>query len=233
MANPWVPGRTRRDPEVRREGNDVTQAAFQSPYAHLAELYYERMIFARHELSSLFHREEDGAGRLPVQMATLGRDNFAELTRRQMFEAGMFLHHLHQDMTMVPTGSEYAGAGGQKDFDPNADGLMVHADCYLVINGKEGHSIHASYFGDAESVIWHGAIVRGFRDMAGEPPARVLRAARRWHSHFQNRRPSSTHPRQRSTTSTEIGLTPHKHWKRRRESTWTPNIPPVVTGWRR
>jgi hypothetical protein len=134
--------RIHRDPEVRREGNDVTQAAFQSPYAHLAALYYERMIFARHELSSLFHREEDGAGRRPVQMATLGRDNFAELTRRQMFEAGMFLQ---QDMTMVPTGSEYAGVGGQKDFDPNADGLMVHADCYLVINGKEGHSIHASY----------------------------------------------------------------------------------------
>jgi hypothetical protein len=78
---------------------------------------------------------------------------------------------------MVPTGSEYAGVGGQKDFDPNADGVMVHADCYLVINGKEGHSIHASYFGDAEREIQHGAIVRGFRDMAGEPPARV-RAAR-------------------------------------------------------
>jgi hypothetical protein len=77
--------------EVRREGNDVTQAAFQSPYAQLAALYYERMIFARHELSSLFQRGEDGAGRLPVQMATLGRDNFAELTRRQMFEAGMFI----------------------------------------------------------------------------------------------------------------------------------------------
>jgi hypothetical protein len=78
---------------------------------------------------------------------------------------------------MVPTGSEYAGVGGQKDFDPNADGVMVRADCYLVINGKEGHSIHASYFGDAEREIRHGAIVRGFRDMTGEPPARV-RAAR-------------------------------------------------------
>jgi hypothetical protein len=58
-TNPWLPERTHRDPEVRREGNDVTQAAFQSPYDHLA--YYERMIFARHELSSLFHRGEDGA----------------------------------------------------------------------------------------------------------------------------------------------------------------------------
>ena len=136
MANPQLPEHIHRGPEVRREGNDVTQAAFQSPYAHLAQLYYENLIFARHELSTLFLRREDGAGRRPVQMATLGRDNFAELTRRQMFEAGMFLQ---QDMTMVPTGSEYAGVGGQKDFDPNADGLMVHADCYLVINGKEGH----------------------------------------------------------------------------------------------
>jgi hypothetical protein len=69
------------------------------------------------------------------------------------------------------------GLGGQKDFDPNAEGLIVHADCYLVINGKDGHSIHASYFGDAESVIEHGAIVRGFRDIDGEPPPQV-RAAR-------------------------------------------------------
>jgi hypothetical protein len=76
-------------------------------------------------------------------------------------------------MIMVPTGSEHAGVGNQKDFDPNADGVMVHADCYLVINGKEGHSIHASYFGDAERDIQHGAVVRGFRDIDGEPPARV------------------------------------------------------------
>jgi hypothetical protein len=91
-----------------------------------------------------------------------------------MFEAGMFLQH---DMARVPTDSEYAGVGDRKDFDPNAEGVMVHADCYLVINGKDGHSIHASYFGNAEREIHHGAIVRGFRDMAGEPPARV-RAAR-------------------------------------------------------
>jgi hypothetical protein len=76
MASPQLPERIHRDPEVRREGNDVTQAAFQSPYAHLAALYYERMIFARHELSSLILREEEGAGRGPVQRATLGRDNY-------------------------------------------------------------------------------------------------------------------------------------------------------------
>jgi hypothetical protein len=111
MASPQLPERIHRDPEARREGNDVTQAAFQSPYAHLAAQYYERMIFARHELSSLFLREEEGAGRGPVQRATLGRDNYPALTHRQMFEAGMFLQ---QDMTMVPTGSEYAGVGGQK-----------------------------------------------------------------------------------------------------------------------
>jgi hypothetical protein len=49
------------------------------------------MIYARHELNSLFLRKEGGAGRPPVPVATLGRDNFAKLTRRQMFEAGMFL----------------------------------------------------------------------------------------------------------------------------------------------
>jgi hypothetical protein len=100
----------------------------------------------------MFYREKERAERGPVQRVALGRDNFPELTHRQMFEQGMFLQ---QDMTMVPTGSEYAGVGNQKDFDTNADGVMVHADCYLVINGKEGHSIHASYFGDAERDIQH------------------------------------------------------------------------------
>jgi hypothetical protein len=111
------------------------------------------MIFARHELSSVFHREEGGAGRLPVQMATLGRDNFAELTHRQMFEAGMFIQ---QDIHDPGTHRQRVRGrvGGQKDFDPNVDGLVVHADCYLVINGKEGHSSHVSYFGDAERVIY-------------------------------------------------------------------------------
>jgi hypothetical protein len=133
-----VPERIHRDPEVKREGNDVTQAAFQSPYAHLAARYYEDLIFARHELRTLFHREEEGAGRGPVQKATLGRDNFPELTHRQMFEQGMFLQ---QDMTMAPTGSEYAGVGNQKDFDPNADGVMVHADCYLVRHQRQGGAL--------------------------------------------------------------------------------------------
>jgi hypothetical protein len=50
-----------------------------------------------------------------------------------MFEAGMFMQ---QDMAVVPTGNEYKGVGRQKDFDPNADGIMVHADCYLIINGN-------------------------------------------------------------------------------------------------
>jgi hypothetical protein len=51
---------------------------------------------------------------------------------------------LQSDMITIPTGGEHGGRGGQKDFDPNAEGLIVHADCYLVINGKDGHSIHAS-----------------------------------------------------------------------------------------
>jgi hypothetical protein len=80
-------------------------------------------------------------------------------------------------MAAIPTGREHQGVGNQKDFDPCAGGIMVHADCYLVINGKEGHSIHASFFGDAEKYLRHGAIVRGFNDIQGEHPARV-RAAR-------------------------------------------------------
>jgi hypothetical protein len=52
-------------------------------------------------------------------------------------------------------------------------GLSIWWRCYLFINGKEGHSIHASYFGDAEKDMHHGAIVRGFRDIDGELPARV------------------------------------------------------------
>jgi hypothetical protein len=69
--------------------------------------------------------------------------------------------------------------GNQKDFDPNADGIMVHAGCYLIINSKEGYSIHASFFGGAARYLQHGAIVRGFKDIQGEgeAPARV-RAAR-------------------------------------------------------
>jgi hypothetical protein len=63
-------GYTHRDPKVKREGNDVTQAAFQSPTAHLADCCYERLIFSRDQLSSLFGREEEGAERT-VQMALL------------------------------------------------------------------------------------------------------------------------------------------------------------------
>jgi hypothetical protein len=98
----------------------------------------------------VFRREEEGKERAPVQRAALGRHNFRELTARQMFEAGMYLQ---QDMAVVPTGNEHKGVGNQTDFDPSADGIMVHAGCYLVINGKEGHSIHASFFGDAEKYL--------------------------------------------------------------------------------
>ena len=123
MANPRMYPHTRQDPEVRREGNDVTQAAFQSPYAHLAEWCYERMIFTRSGRRSLFHRDEGGAERPPVQKAALGRDNYPELSHREMYEQGMFLQW---DMNMIPTGREYAGVGGQKDFDPNAEGLIEY-----------------------------------------------------------------------------------------------------------
>ena len=90
-----------------------------------------------------------------------------------MFEAGMFLQ---QDMAVAPTGKECQEMGNQKDFDPYADGIMVHANCYLVINGKEGHSIHTSFFGGAEKYLQRGAVVRGFNNMQGEATAR-LRAA--------------------------------------------------------
>ena len=165
----------RRDPEVRREGNDVTQAgvpiAIRSPGSAILR---EPDLCPTRTLRTMFYREEEGAERGPVQRATLGPRSrqlprahpSANVRARHVPTAG----HDHG----IPTGSEYAGVGNQKDFDPNADGVMVHADCYLVINGnKEGHSIHASYFGDAERDIQHGAIVRGFRDIAGEPLARV------------------------------------------------------------
>jgi hypothetical protein len=118
-----------RDPQVKQEGNNVTQAAFQSPTAHLVDLCYQRLIFGRHQVNSLFRREEEGAERPAVQRAHLGRTRFPEYSTQQMFEAGMFLQ---QDMTVAPTGKEYQGMGNQKDFDPYADGIMVHADCYLV-----------------------------------------------------------------------------------------------------
>jgi hypothetical protein len=74
-------------------------------------------------------------------------------------------------MTVAPTGNEYQGVGNQKDFDQNADGIMVHVDCYLVINGKEEHSIHASFFGGVEKYLQRGAIVRGFNNIQGEATA--------------------------------------------------------------
>ena len=40
-----------RDPKVKQEGNDITQAAFQSPTAHPVR-YYERLIYCRHGVSS-------------------------------------------------------------------------------------------------------------------------------------------------------------------------------------
>jgi hypothetical protein len=76
-------GYIRRDPEVKREGNDVTQATFQSPYSHSAP-YYERMIYSRHGVRTvMFYRREEGAERGPVQRAALGRDNFARRAHRQ------------------------------------------------------------------------------------------------------------------------------------------------------
>ena len=175
----------------------------------------------------MFHREEEGEERAPVQRAALGRHNFRELTARQMFEAGMYLQ---QDMTVVPTGNEYKGVGNQKDFDPNADGIMVHADCYLVINGKEGHSIHASFFGDAEKYLQHGAIVRGFNDIQGEPPARVraTRMVLELPKATTTGLPRSS-PRRRSSTSTETWSMPNRRWKSRRENIWSLSIPPAAT----
>ena len=93
-----------RDPQVNQEGNGVTQAAFQSPTAHLADRYYERLIFSRDQLSSLFGRREEGAERGPVQKALLGR--YKELNVRQMFHLGMFVQ---RGMAVIPTGRECQG----------------------------------------------------------------------------------------------------------------------------
>ena len=108
-----------------------------SPTAHLADRYYERLVFSRDQLSSLFGRIEEGAERGPVQRASLDRNK--ELAVRQMFQLGIFVQ---RGMAVIPTGREHQRVGNQKDFDPYADGIMVHADCHLVINGKEGHSVH-------------------------------------------------------------------------------------------
>ena len=105
----WVPNpHTRQDPEVRREGNDVTQAAFQSPYAHLADWSYERIIYTRSEASTVFCQNEGGAELPPVQRAQLGRGSYPELSHREMYEQGMFLQ---SDMSTIPTGGEHGGRG--------------------------------------------------------------------------------------------------------------------------
>jgi hypothetical protein len=85
-----------------------------SPTAHLADRYYERLVFSRDQLSSLFGRREEGAERGPVQRASLDRNK--ELAVRQMFQLGMFVQ---RGMAVIPTGREYQGVGNQKDFDPH------------------------------------------------------------------------------------------------------------------
>jgi hypothetical protein len=53
-ANPQcLPEHIHRDPEVQREGNDVTQSAFQSPYAQpVPYCGYEQLIYCRDNVSS-------------------------------------------------------------------------------------------------------------------------------------------------------------------------------------
>jgi hypothetical protein len=135
----------RPDLEVQREGNDVTQAAFQSPYAHPGG--YQQLIYSRYGLSWIFARCEEGEELPPIQEATLGDVKIPALTVAEMFDAGMFLQ---QAETEVPTGGEYAGVARQGDFGPYGDGIIGRAGCYLLINGTKGHSIHARFFGDAE-----------------------------------------------------------------------------------
>ena len=112
-----------------------------SPTAHLADRYYERLVFSRDQLSSLFGRREEGAERGPVQRASLDRNK--ELAVRQMFQLGMFVqragHGRNTHRSRAPR------SGKSERLRPSyADGIMVHADCYLVINGKEGHPISMS-----------------------------------------------------------------------------------------
>ena len=80
---------------------------------------------------------------------------------------------LQQNMAVVPIGNEYKGVGRQGDFDPYAEGIMVGADCYLLINGKRGHSVHVSFFGDAEKRLQHETIVRGFNATFRGGPGRT------------------------------------------------------------
>jgi hypothetical protein len=77
-----------------------------------------------------------------VRSGAEGKPRSRQLPRahpsRQMFEAGMFLQ---QDMTMVPTSSEYAGVGNQKDFDPNSLHL-TQFQTRLVCGGNHGAGTH-------------------------------------------------------------------------------------------
>jgi hypothetical protein len=200
-ANPQcLPERIHRDPEVRREGNDVTQVAFQSPYAHLAARYYERMIYARNDLQ---RRRRSGA-----RSGTEGDPRSRQLPRAHP-SANVRSRHVptQQDMTMIPTGSEYAGVGNQKDFDPNADGVMVHADCYIYIHtslstARRGiRSMPVSLETPRETYSMEP--LSADSETLMESP-RHDQGRREWHSHFQKQRLSSTPPRQRSATSTEI-----------------------------
>jgi hypothetical protein len=83
---------------------------------------------------------------------------------------------LQQGTSGKPTGSEYQGVGRQGDINPYSEGIMGHADCYLITNGKRGHSLHTSFFGDAGECLQRGAIVRGFNDTQGQDPASVRAA---------------------------------------------------------
>jgi hypothetical protein len=58
-AHPHLPpeAHIHRDLQVKQEGNDVTQAAFQSPTAHPG---YERLIYCRNNVSSVFGKRKKG-----------------------------------------------------------------------------------------------------------------------------------------------------------------------------
>jgi hypothetical protein len=175
IASPQcLPEHIHRDPEVKREGNDVTQAAFQSPYAQPG---YEQLIYCRDNVNSVFGKEEGGHVKPPVQKALLGRGNIPELTAEQMHEAGMTIQQgtsfMQYGTPGRPTGSEYQGVGRQGDFNPYSEEIMGHADRYLITNGKRGHSLHASFFRDAEDCLQRGAVVRGFNDTQEQDPASV------------------------------------------------------------
>jgi hypothetical protein len=112
------------------------------------------------------------------------------------------------------------------------DGIMVHAYCYLVINGKEGHSIHASFFGGAEKYLQRGSIVRGFNNIQGEATARV-RAARMVAALPEATIP--TLPPQHGFSNVYGGnmADAEQALKSRRKNIWSLSTPLVATGWNR